>query len=125
MHEERWIRNLHQLDAVNVFDCFDDLFTMSTGGGADGNVANDVIVADCDDVDGSDVTTGAANCHRHLAKCSGTRRELEAQSQTVNCAGCRLHIGLYGFKDLCNPRMLLFYDFQRSRAEQAIKLECI
>ncbi len=68
VHEERRIRNLQQFDTVDILHCFDDLFTVFTRGRADGDVADDVIVADRDDIDRADVAARTANRHRQFTK---------------------------------------------------------
>src|ERR1041385_3870076 len=92
VHEKRRIGDLQQFNAVDVLDSFDDLLAMLTRNRTDGDVANDVVVADCDYVDGADVTASATNRHRQLAERTGTRREPDAQCQTVTRGWCGLHI---------------------------------
>src|SRR6185295_11010212 len=62
VHQERRIRDLQQLDAINIFNSLDDLIAVLTGDTADGDIADDVVVADGDDVDSADVAAGAADC---------------------------------------------------------------
>src|SRR5829696_9010254 len=91
MHQERRIRNLHQLDTIDVSDYFDDLLAVCAGNGADSYVANNEVVTDRDDIDRADISARAANRRRQFPKRSGTRRKSDAKGQAITCSWGWLH----------------------------------
>ena len=62
-----------------------------TGDGVDGDVANDEVAADTDDVDRSDVAAGAADRGGYFTESAGASRKLDAQGQAVTGAGRSFH----------------------------------
>src|SRR6185503_691203 len=67
VHEESAIGNLQHLDAVDVVDSVDDLVFVLAGDGVNGDVADDVIAPDADDVNRTNVAAGLANGRRNFA----------------------------------------------------------
>jgi hypothetical protein len=92
VHQEGEIGNIDDFHAVNVSDCFDNLFAVLAGNCADGDVAHNVVGSGAYDVYGANVAAGLSNRYSYCTETSGARRNFDAQGQAVTCAGCSFHI---------------------------------
>ncbi len=70
MHEERAIGNLQNFDAFDRFNRADNRVFVIAGNGVDGDVTNDVIACDADNIDRANVAAGFANRRSDFAECA-------------------------------------------------------
>jgi hypothetical protein len=89
MHEECPVRDIYDLDSVDVGDRGDYLLIVRFARGVHGDVANKKIFPDTDDVDTLDVTTGEPDGGRDLSELSGFVMDLYAKGQAVARVRCR------------------------------------
>src|SRR6185312_8738312 len=75
VHKESAIGNLQHLDAVDVFDGVDNRVFVFAGDGVNGDVADDVVATDADDIDGANVAAGFANRRGNFTEGAGARRK--------------------------------------------------
>ena len=71
VHQKRAVRDIYDLDAVDIISGSDDLFVMFFGRGINGNIADKKILADADDIDAFDVAAGTADRGCNFAEFSG------------------------------------------------------
>jgi hypothetical protein len=86
MHEEDAVGDVDDLDAVHGAGGPDDLLPVLGRAGVDGDVADDLVAADADDVDGADVAAGPPDGDGQLAERPRPARKLDAQGQAVTRA---------------------------------------
>jgi len=89
MHEECSIRNVNDFDSVDIVERSDDLFVMRLARRIDGYVADQEISSSTDDVDSLDVSAGAADRGRDLAKLAGFVMNFYAKGNAVTRVRCR------------------------------------
>jgi len=75
VHQESAVRDVDDLDAVDTFDSIDDLLFMFTGDSVYGDVANDVVTANTNNIDSANVAARLPMRWRLRREC---RRESKA-----------------------------------------------
>ena len=89
MHEESPVRNVYNLDAVDVLQRIDDLFVVRFAARIYGYVTQEEIFADADDINTFNVAAGFADRSGYLAEFSWFIVDLYAKRETVARVGCR------------------------------------
>ena len=89
MHQERSVGNANNLDPVDVVERRDDLLVVRLARGVHGDIPDQKILADADDVDAFDIAAGPTDGGRDLAELSRFVMDLYAKSKTVTRVRCR------------------------------------
>jgi hypothetical protein len=83
VHVERAVRDIQQLDALDLAHGLDDEAPVLLARGVDRDVAHELAAAGLHDVDGADGSAGLADGGGDLAKHARLVVELDAQRQAV------------------------------------------
>ena len=88
MHQKRAVRDVDDLDAVDMIERIDDLFVMCFARGVYGNVTYQKILTDANDIDTLDIAPGLPDRGRDLAEFAGKIVYSNSKCEAVACVGC-------------------------------------
>src|SRR5436190_900227 len=88
MHQEGAVAHIYDLDAVNVLERRNNFLVLRFARGVDGDVADQKILPDADDIDPLNIATGLADRSRHLTELARLIMDLDAQRNAVAGVGC-------------------------------------
>ena len=88
MHQKSPVRNVYDLDAVDIIDGFDDLFVVVFAAGVDRDIANQKILSDADDIDALDVAASFADRCGYFAEFSWFVMNFDAKCNGITRVRC-------------------------------------